>query len=310
MSIIKDPKHLPVFYHIAKNAGTYTLGWMMMLCRLYSIETGCRAVPGWTSDRIRRSILDIGGHKQLTCVIYTTSDVHINNEHFKSNPAGDGNSDWVNIGHFVEAIESGEIEVFSASVDPVGDGNGTSSMPEDYRHGYDQHRQALQLIQQAARREHLLNFTILRDPWSRAQSMYNYLTTDSSAHEPNHGAIQSEDFIKYINSDELEDSWFIRNMLNLSDDTVIEPKHLTACDQYLKTWRISGINNTDHLINQVFHGAYGVMQNDIEPHVVDVWKNDSQKKIKIKFDELDQNSQQNFLDRTYWDRKLYERYCK
>ena len=308
MSIIKDPKHLPVFYHIAKNAGTYTLGWMMMLCRLYSIETGCRAVSGWTSDRIRRSILDIGGHKQLTCVIYTPSDVHINNEHFKSNPAGDGNSDWVTIEHFTHAINTGQVKVFSVSVDPAGWGG--DHMPEDYCHGYSQHRQALQLIQQAARREHLLNFTILRDPWSRAQSMYNYLTTDSSAHEPNHGVIQSEDFIKYINSDELEDSWFIRNMLNLSDDTVIEPKHLTACDQYLKTWRISGINNTDHLIDQVFHGAYGVMQCDVEPDVVDVWRNNTPNKTKVKFDELDQNSQQTFLDRTYWDRKLYQRYCK
>ena len=163
-----------------------------MLCRVYSIEMGCRTTPGWTSDRIRRSIVNIGDHKQLTCVIYTPTDVHINNEHFKSNPSGDGNSDWVDLGHFVEVIESGEIEVFSVSVDPVGDG--ASNMPDDYSHGYNQHRQALQLIQQATGHEHLLNFTILRDPWSRAQSMYNYLTTDASAHEPNHGTIQAEDF--------------------------------------------------------------------------------------------------------------------
>lgn len=302
------PHLLPVFYHIAKNAGTYTLSWMMMLCRVYSIQMGCRTLPGWTSDRIRRSVVDIGGHKQLTCVIYTPTDVHINNEHFKKNAAGDGNSDWVTIEHFTHAINTGQVKVFSVSVDPVGWGG--DHMPEDYCHGYNQHRQALQLIQQATGREHLLNFTILRDPWSRAQSMYNYLTTDSSAHEPNHGAIQAENFIKYINSDELEDSWFIRNMLNLSNNTTIEPKHLTVCDQYLKTWRISDINNTDQLIDQVFHGAYGVMQHNVESDVVDVWRNNTPNKTKVKFDELDQNSQQTFLDRTYWDRKLWERYCK
>ena len=302
-----SPSLLPVFYHIAKNAGTYTLGWMMMLCRVYSIEMGCRTTPGWTSDRIRRSIVNIGDHKQLTCVIYTPTDVHINNEHFKSNPSGDGNSDWVDLGHFVEVIESGEIEVFSVSVDPVGDG--ASNMPDDYSHGYNQHRQALQLIQQATGHEHLLNFTILRDPWSRAQSMYNYLTTDASAHEPNHGTIQAEDFIKYINSDELEDSWFIRNLLNLSDDTIIEPKHLTACDQYLRHWKVKSIQDTDQLIDQVFHGAYGVMRSDVEAEVVDVWRNNTPNKIKLEFNELDDQTQQTFLDRTYWDRKLYERYC-
>jgi hypothetical protein len=304
-----SPSLLPVFYHIAKNAGTYTLGWMMMLCRVYIIEMGCRTISGWTSDRIRRNIVNIGGHKQLTCVIYTPTDVHINNEHFKSSPNGDGNTDWVDLGHFVEAIESGEIQVFSVSVDPVGDGDVAKTMPDDYSHGYSQHRQALQLIQQAIGHVHLLNFTILRDPWGRAQSMYNYLTTNASAHEPNHGAIQAENFITYIQSDELEDGWFIRNLLNLSDDTTIEPKHLTACDQYLRYWKIKSIQNTDRLIDEVFHGAYGVMRSDVEAEVVDVRRNNTPNKIKIEFKELDGQTQQTFLDRTYWDRKLYERYC-
>ena len=304
-----SPSLLPVFYHIAKNAGTYTLSWMMMLCRVYSIEMGCRLKPGWTSDRIRRSIVNIGGHKQLTCVIYTPTDVHINNEHFKSSPNGDGSSDCVDLGHFVEAIESGEIQVFSVSIDPVGWGSADMALPDDYSHGYSQHRQALQLIQQATDHVHLLNFTILRDPWRRAQSMYNYLTTNASAHEPNHGAIQAENIITYIQSDELEDSWFIRNLLNLSDDTIIEPKHLTACDQYLRHWRIKSIQNTDQLIDEVFHGAYGVMRSDVEAEVVDVWRNNTPNKIKLEFNELDDQIQQKFLDRTYWDRKLYERYC-
>ena len=40
MSIIKDPEYLPVFHHIAKNAGTYVLSWAQMLCRRYHILRG------------------------------------------------------------------------------------------------------------------------------------------------------------------------------------------------------------------------------------------------------------------------------
>ena len=83
MSINPHPNHMPVFHHIAKNAGTYVLSWMMMLCRKYNIDIGKNKIPGWTSRRIRRSIVLLEDGKQLTCCIHTPTDVANINDAFQ-----------------------------------------------------------------------------------------------------------------------------------------------------------------------------------------------------------------------------------
>ena len=97
----------------------------------------------------------------------------------------------------------------------------------------------------------------------------------------------------------------------MRDDQVIEPYHLTLADEWLQHFRISDTSKVDDLINNVFHGAYGILQSDVEDWVLknNIHKNSTPNKLKIKFKDLDPTIQQKFLDRTYWDRKLWERYC-
>lgn len=298
MSINPHPNHMPVFHHIAKNAGTYVLSWMMMLCRKYNINIGKNQIPGWTSKRIRRSIVLLEGGKQLTCCIHTPTDVANINDAFERRPESDEVTDYVELEPFIAAIVSGDVEPFSISVDPMEPGLAVS-------------RLAIDKIMSASKRDYQLNFTVLRDPYERCKSLYNYLKSDSSKHEPTHNSIISENFLDFLISDEVEDSWFMRNILDIPEGQIIEPYHLTLAHERLQYFRISDMSRVDTLIDSVFHGCYGIMQGDVEPNVVatHIDKNKTRKKVKYEFSDLPAKAQQTFLDRTYWDRKLYERYC-
>lgn len=299
MSINPHPNHMPVFHHIAKNAGTYVLSWMMMLCRKYNLIIGKNEIPGWTSKRIRRSIVLLDDGRQLTCCIHTPTDVANTNNAFQSRPESDEVTDYIELEPFIAAIASGDVEVFSISIDPVAPGLAVS-------------RLAIDKIMSASKRDHQLNFTVLRNPYERCKSLYNYLKSNDSKHEPTHDSIVSENFLDFLVSEEVEDSWFIRNILDMPDHQVIEPYHLTLAHEWLQYFRISNMSGVDALIDNVFHGCYGIMQSNVEPSVVasHVNKNKTPKKVTYKFSDLDPKAQQTFLDRTYWDRKLYNRYCK
>ena len=299
MSATKDLQYLPVFHHIAKNAGTYVLSWMMMLCRKYNIRLGNNQTPGWTSKRIRRSIVLLKEGKQLTCCIHTPTDVATINNNFKKDKFSDEVTDYVDLEPFIDSINNGDVEVFSISVDPT--------VP-----GVSIQRDAIEKIKHASKRKYALNFTVLREPFERSVSLYHYIKSDKSKHEPTHDSITSSSFLEYIQSDELEDSWLIRHLLDMQDSQVIEPRHFTLANEYLQYFRISDMGGVDELINNVFHGSYGILQSDVEPKVVatHINKNKTDKKLKFKFEDLDPTIQQTFLDRTYWDRKLWERYCE
>ena len=212
----------------------------------------------------------------------------------------DMSSDDIDVETFIECIISKDVMPFSISIDPMDP-------------GWKSARLAIDRIRESANLKHLLHFTVLRNPFDRAQSLFHYLASDASKHEPTHGSIQSPTFFKYIKSDQLEDSWFLRSLLDFSEDAVIEPYHLTlAHNTYLKDFRIKDISEVDNLIDSVFHGAYGILRKDVEGSVVakNLDKNETPNKTKVDINYLSEETRQMFLDRTYWDRKLWERYCK
>lgn len=300
MKVNVNPEYLPVFHHIAKNAGTYTLSWMMMFCRKYNISCGSTKIKGWGAWRIRRALIKLPDGKQLTSCYYTPTDINRHNSNFSMHSLQDQSSDDVDLETFIKCIHSQDISPFSISIDPMDP-------------GWKSAREAIEKIRDASNRKYLLQFTVLRDPYKRAQSLFSYLTSESSFHEPTHQCFKSKTFEDYIQSTEVEDSWFLRSLLDMEEKSIIEPHHLAlAHDVYLKDFRIEDISNVDNLINNVFHGVYGIMQSDVESKVVksNIDKNKTPNKKKVDFKKLPKEVQQIFMDRTYWDRKLWERYCK
>ena len=339
MSIIKDPEYLPVFHHIAKNAGTYVLSWAQMLCRRYHLIRGDNLSLHWTSAKIRRALIRLKGGRQLTIIYCTLTDLtghphgifsvypeleqfskenkreivlekqmeYINNRYPIDS---DETTNIIPEDDFLNFIENGDIIPFCVIIDPIFWGGLKSP---DNSSSWRDARIFIDKVLLLSGRKHPFNFTVLRNPYDRALSIFNYIKSDNSSHEPNHDCLVSKSFQEYIESDELEDSWFLRSLLDMPDSAIIEPYHLTlAHEAYLKHFRISDTSKVDDLINNVFHGAYGIQQSDVEDHVIEsnLHRNATPNKLKIKFEDLDPTIQQKFLDRTYWDRKLWERYCE
>ena len=300
MSIIQNPELLPIFYHVPKSAGTYVSTWIIMLCRRYHLNKGSHLIKGWTSNRIRRALLILDDGAQLTCFYHTPTDIYLSNPHFEIIGEENSHFDKINPEIFINYIDSKDIEIFAIAIEPV-------------VIGWRSARETIESIRIHSLRKKLLDFTVLRDPYERSLSLYNYITSKESLHETTHNSISSSSFENYINSFELEDSWFLRNLLNIPKAVIIEPYHLTlAHDRWLKNFQIQDISKVDNLINDVFIQAYGVAQTDVEDNVAkqNIFRNSTNSKIKIKFNELNPTTQQRFLDHTYWDRKLWKRYCK
>ena len=325
---IKDPEHLPVFHHIAKNAGTYVLSWAQMLCRRYHLMRGDNQQQCWSENRIRRALVQLTGGKQLTVIYYTPTDLtgspngildffnckksdgsidknilaNSQNSHINSILAqgGDSHTNIILPQKFLDFVQTKDVVPFCVIIDPM-------------EPGWLEARKCIDLIIEKSERKHALHFTVLRDPYKRAQSLFHYLTSDESAHEPTHDSIQAKNFEDYIQSDELEDSWFLRNLMDLPDSVNINGHHFNLAEEkYLKDFIIADISKVDDLINDVFYKSYGISQLHVEDWILknNINKNSTSKKTKIKIEDLDPAIQQKFLDRTYWDRKLWERYCK
>ena len=314
------PSLLPVFHHIAKNAGTYVLSWAQMLCRQYHISLKHNELEHWTSAKIRRALIPLKYRRQLTVIYCTLTDLtggeygvlsfdkskdtttfekqmnFINSKY----PQGlDSSTNIIESLDFVRLVKSKDILPFCIIIDPM-------------EPGWEDAEKLINDIVNSSNRKSALHFTVLRDPFKRALSMFNYLKSEDSSHEPTHGTLLSSDFLEYLQSDEVEDSWFLRSILNLPKDTILEPYHMTLADERLRHFRIEDISQVDDLINNVFHGAYGVLQGHVPLSIIEqhLDRNETSNKVKISFNDLDKKVAQAFLDRTYWDRKAWEKYCK
>ena len=101
--------------------------------------------------------------------------------------------------------------------------------------------------------------------------------------------------------------------MSINGETKITQHDLDhAHNKYLQYFDISDISQVDFLIDKVFNESYGIVRNDVEEHVVksNVNKNSVKKIAKMPFSELDDTTKEKFLNRTYWDRKLWDKYCK
>jgi len=289
MRINKNPNSLPVFHHIAKNAGTYVLGWMLFLATKYfgkNIDY-CKVV---------KVVLNGGKSLSFICCFYE----EFNQEKYELKVLSES-AVQTNQASFLELLTDGHIKIFSVSVDPFGDP------------GWSLEKEYLLKIKEFLGLDHLLNFTVLRNPYGRAQSLFNYISSDDSSHEPSHKLYRSKNFIEFLSSGELEDCWIIRNLLDLNHSQPILSEHFfSCCNNYFQYFEVEDISNVDLLIDRVFFRVYGIDQNAGNKEKLKniIGKNSSTYHQKIAFDELPEEAREAFLYRAYWDIKLHERYCK
>jgi hypothetical protein len=282
---------IPVFLHIPKNAGTYVLGVTMSLFRHYGISKGWRNKPDWNLN-LRRILLQKEGVQIATVFVYDPEEARKTNKDFNSHPM-DEYCNIVDIEHFKNELEKRKIVLFSMIVES----EGVKYMKDEL---YD-------AICDKCRCS-MFYYTILRNPFDRAVSMYHYISGGKSTHEPTHGMIKSDKLETYLKSYQLEDSWLIRRLNDISDDQPITENDFNQTCFILNQFKIKDISKTDELINEVFFECYGVDQNIITDRMSKINRNITSNKQEITFDALSEDTKPQFLKRTYWDQQIYERY--
>jgi hypothetical protein len=285
---------IPVFLHIPKNAGTYVLGVTMELFRHYGISKGWRNKIGWNLN-LRRILLQKNGTQIATLFVHDPEEVRNNNEIFKPH----------NSHRYCNLLDAGDLKEISLKNKPtlfsiIIEAEGAKLIKTGL---FDS------LCNQ--NNSDAAYCTILREPFDRCQSMYSYITSSSSSHEPTHGAIKFKTFEEYLNSYQLEDSWLIRNLINIPDSNreITEEDYEQACF-ILNRFKIKDITSTNSLIDDVFFQCYEIDTNTIKNELNTFNKNVTLNKQKFYFDQLNEKTKQFFLNRTKFDRRLYDEFCK
>lgn len=288
---------IPVHLHIPKNAGTYVQDvfnryFIRILEREKQKEAFCVQKISVESPLFN-----------LTLTVEFLTDYWKSDENMKAHPVaamrGKNNPRAKSCGieTFKTYLRNKQLRLLAVVIEPVGN--------QDVRSGLFQAYELLGICEKTP-----LNFLILRDAFSRQQSLYYYLTGEESSHEPTYGSIKQESFLDYIQSDDLEDSWLIRVVSGMRAEEAISRDWFNLTTSFLDShdFEIKSIKDTDLLINKVLFNCFNneVIKTDREQAL----KNASAKSTKITIDDLAEEAKQKFLERTHWDRKIYERYLK
>jgi hypothetical protein len=281
---------IPVFLHIPKNAGTYVLGWTMTLFRYYGIARNWSDKVGWNYN-LRRILLQHESKQIATLFVYDPYKVRESNPAFGQHHTHEY-CNIVELQDYLEELKNKKLTLFSVIVEDAG----VQYIKENLYKNICKHDGCP------------LYYTIFRDPYNRALSMYHYITSPNSVHELTHNTIKSKSFSEYLNSYELEDSWLIRKLTNITDSEIINEEIFNRACVVLDEFKIKDIKHTDELINDVFTECYNISQNIVDNNDRNVFKNSTSGDTFV-FDDLDEKTKNAFLTRTEFDRKLYTKYC-
>jgi len=360
---LKDQQTLlPVYYHIAKNAGTYVLSATSFLLDEYLQSKNKQEDWG----KIQAAIDFPSGNKCTVFIGLRNSGVNYWHElyyHSKiaSQPAeqldiGDtypNNSNWKNLEYaiklrenavialkekfpevntcegyerlyketipneiskiteqsfspedFLEFIQNETAFIFSVLIEPRNSG---SSFIQSSLIGWEDNLQFIQKLCTFYNRKPI-NFLTLREPFSRANSLFHYLISSDSDHELVRDEVHAKTFEEYIDSNELQDSWLVRQLLSLGWHEPINQTHYDLAIKKLEDFHIQDISSVDPLIEKVFLEAYNLSFLQVPKNYLN--KNKSSKTNTLKFDQLSPELQQKFLDRTRWDREVYHHFMQ
>ena len=287
MELTRQPKKIPVYLHIPKNAGTY----LIHVFTNYFI----RLVSNASELHVQRLTV-FGDNFNLTLFVKFNSDYWKTDENIKEHHFSAARARKCGFPTLKTYIENNQLNVLAIVIEPE-DG--------ELRPSFNKVDQILNLCESKG-----VYFSIFRETFSRQQSLYHYITGEESSHEPSHNSIKETSFLEYLSSDSLEDSWLIRSTTGMKEDWPITGFWFNLCCNFLDNFNflIKDIKNTDDIINGVLFSCFkeGLSASDTNTTM----RNSTKIENKITIDDLNKETKQKFLKQTYWDRKLYERYCK
>jgi len=278
---------LPVFYHVPKNAGTYVTNLSLLYFRGYRRTETDWNDYGYETIKNIELLNEHGTVARLLCGdpknICIEDPVLQNNPHDKSH-------------HTVSYLDTSktcikDLVLFQIIIEDAG-----FHLGDDILHQFSNSRTPEQWI-------------ILREPFSRSVSWYSYVTSSVSAHEPLHQYVTTS-FVKYIESPIFESNWVMRKLVGVPDDQDFTEKDYKHAIAKLDKFNVYDITHVDEMVDEMFKSCYNIDRHSFPPSGEPPSRNQNPVKDKIKFEDLSKRIQEMYVEKTYWDRKLWKRYCK
>lgn len=287
-----DVKDIPVSLHVPKNAGTY----LMILTQIYYVR-----LYSLNENYLRRVYIDHPRGK-LTVICLFNCDYYINDENMKNwFDEDDNRRSECELSTLMQYIENNMLQVLHIFVEPVD--------VIDLRTGFFLAKDIVDLSKKIIR-----SYIVIRETFNRQQSLFNYMTSANSSHEPTHMAIYSKNFEDYLQTYQLEDSWLIRALTGVRDNIELDEHWTRTAEDFLRNNNIKPVDmsNVDLHIDQLLLSTCGVPTCRVLPAAdrINIIKNDSIKFVKDSIDTISPQAKQAFMTRTRWDMKLYNRLTK
>ena len=271
MNLLNMPKtKLPVFFHIPKNAGTYTynISFWSLCNNLLNSERP------WSLEVIKNNQLSY----RLICKLKDQS------QDKKYLRMDDGYCRRVNI----EGLNLNDLDIYFMEVCDVS----FNSYKED-------------IYKNLPDSVEPYEFLILRESYSRTQSLYSYIKSEQSSHENYHGKLGDMTFAQYLNSEMLEGGWLIRSLIGLPNEIPITQEHFEQVCGILDSMLVFDVKKVDEYLKKIFGYCYNIDTSELK---AERYKNKTANKREVPFDSWDHETRDRFMLQTYWDRKLYKKY--
>lgn len=280
---------IPLFFHIPKHAGTAMLGLMSCFYRYYH-ET---QMPCDIFKTTRISVIKDGGYiyslfcycreKDLKDFLSDDLIVYESPSHYEI--------DFKNVSSdFLDRIST-----FSIFVYPGG-----ARMTESLSSFFDSDFY------------YFMPFTVLRDPFEKALSVFEYQGDVSSDNA-------KQAFSDFISGIQQEDSWFLRNILDLPQFFEINDNIFNIFKQVIKNFKFMTIEsdsgqtlNLFKQVSKIYKKLYNLEWNDIPSEWFNemVQINENKNKSNFKKEDINQDTLNLFHITTEFDYKLYNKFRK
>lgn len=266
---------IPIFYHIPKNSGTYISNCLLQAARIHNKN----------KIQVIRVILQ---EKFILAKLILIDNLNFLKEYDKFTSLNSAEITWnLRVEDLTEDILQ-RLSIHSVVIEA---------------RGFRDTETSLKSLFLFLAKFNLHKFLILREPFSREQSLYNYLTSDKSNHEHTHAAFTSSSFQEHIMSKQLQDSWLIRNLLNIQHGVNLTEDTFNKAREVLQNFKIYDAKDTDKAVKEVILKCFNIQNFDTQSSVSK--KHDNIYK-KIKFEELSLDAQNKFKEQKLWDKKLYD----
>ena len=276
----KNSHTIPVFFHIPRCSGTYTISLMHELLRIYA---DCVYNPEKLDTIANVAIKTDEGKIAFRVLIHDPERIIFKSRIVKKNAIPT---------HYFLNIKDLDILkdlfVFSIVVEPF---------------GFKTQKSFLEFFDKKTKK-----FIIIRTTISRAFSLYTYSKISKSKHEPVHKKFQNLTFEEYVTSSKFESNWLIKNILNLPNNTNITEKEYKDAVDFFSNFDVFDIKNSSTGIDNIFKKYRKVSTVDMNTNShkrLEGFRNSSSP-IEFVEEKLSEETRKVFSERSFWDTKLYK----